>query len=76
MRVEVPSSVFFAEGGELYKAIYGAHARVLGDPIWLQSEEDGGGTFVMQLDEGFVDVNLGDMGVLYVYDDGGFWQCH
>jgi len=76
VRVEVPSRVFFAGGGELYKAIYGAHARVLGDPIWLQSEEDGGGTFVMQLDEGFVDVNLGDMGVLYVYDDGGFWQCH
>jgi antitoxin component YwqK of YwqJK toxin-antitoxin module len=76
VRVEVPSRVFFAGGGELYKAIYGAHARVLGDPIWLQSEEDGGGTFVMQLDEGFVDVNLGDMGVLYVYEDGGFWQCH
>jgi antitoxin component YwqK of YwqJK toxin-antitoxin module len=76
VRVEVPSHVFFAEGGELHKAIYGAHARVLGDPIWLQSEEDGGGTFVMQLDEGFVDVNLGDLGVLYVYDDGGFWQCH
>jgi len=76
VRVEVPSRVFFADGGELYKAIYRAHARVIGDPIWLQGEEDGGGTFVMQLDEGFVDVNLGDMGVLYVYDDGGFWQCH
>ena len=76
VRVEVPSSVFYAGSGELYKAIYGSHARVLGDPIWLQSEQDGGGSFVMQLDEGFVDVNLGDMGVLYVYDDGGFWQCH
>lgn len=30
----------------------------------------------MQFDEGFVDVNLGDMGVMYVFEDSAFWQCH
>lgn len=30
----------------------------------------------MQFDESFVDINLGDMGIMYVFADGGFWQCH
>jgi len=72
--VDVDSSVWSGDS-ELHKEIYRASARVLGDPIWLQDEE-GGGIFFMQFDEGFVDVNLGDMGVMYVFEDSAFWQCH
>lgn len=72
--VEVDPQIWYGKS-DLRKEIYRASARVLGDPIWLQSEEDGG-TFYMQFDEGFVDVNLGDCGVMYVFDDTAFWQCH
>ena len=76
--LDVPANVWADHDGDLYKSIYRASARVLGPPIWLQGDEDewDGGRPVMQLDEGFVDVNLGDMGILYVFDDGAFWQCH
>lgn len=75
VRVEVPPSVFF-ERGKLSDAIFEASARVLGQPIWLQGEEELDGSFVMQFDESFVPVNLGDGGVMYVYEDGAFWQCY
>ncbi len=29
--------------------------------------------FLLQVDQSFVDANIGD-GVLYAYDDGAFWQ--
>ena len=79
--VEVPTDVWSArEGvlGELRGAIYQLGARVLGQPLWLQSAQAGGAGagFFMQFDESFVDINLGDMGVMYVYTFGGFWQCH
>lgn len=35
-----------------------------------------GYSFMMQFDEGFVSVNLGDSGVMYVYPSGSFWQCY
>ncbi len=36
----------------------------------------GAGGVVMQFDERFGDVNLGDSGIMYVYGDGtAFWQC-
>ncbi len=50
-------------------------ARVFGPPLWLQDDEGGDG-FVMQLDEGLVDVNLGDGGIMYAFADDAFWQCH
>lgn len=74
-RVEVPGGAWAR--GSLRSAIYGESARALGKPVWLQDEEgDPNATFVMQFDETFVDVNLGDMGVMYVFENGGFWQCH
>jgi hypothetical protein len=79
VRVDVPSTVFDSRKGplgELRDAIYRLGARALGEPLWLQGDEGGGGRFVMQFDESFVDVNLGDSGIMYVWDDGGFWQCH
>lgn len=74
--VDVPVDVWTSNDDDLHKSIYRAGARVLGEPMWLQEEEEGDGAFVMQLDESFVDVNLGDCGVLYVFDEGAFWQCH
>ncbi len=73
--IDVSPTVWSAKN-ELRDDIYRAHARVLGEPLWLQGDEDAGGTFVMQFDDGFVDVNLGDSGIMYVFDDDAFWQCH
>ena len=61
--------------GELRKAVVRLHARALGEPIWLQSPEPAG-RFVMQLDEAFLRMNLGDAGVLFVFEKTAFFQCH
>lgn len=60
---------------QLRGAIYNANARAGGAPIWLQSDEHDG-HFLLQFDEGFASVNLGDCGVMYVFTDQQFWQCH
>ncbi len=71
-----------AEAGEelvgvhLGSAIYGASARAGGSPIWLQGEEHDDGGFLLQFDESFANVNLGDCGVMYAFTDTQFWQCH
>ena len=50
-------------------------AYVGGSPIWLQREEHWG-FFIMQFSEAFVNVNLGDLGEMYVFFDTAFWQCY
>lgn len=47
----------------------------MGPPMWLQDEACFG-EFLMQFDEQFVYMNLGDMGIMYVFADTAFWQCH
>ncbi len=76
--VDVDSGVWCEESREndLCQEIFGAGARVLGEPIWLQSDELTDGSFLLQFDESFVDVNLGDSGVMYVFSDSAFWQCY
>lgn len=59
----------------LRNKIYNAPARAGGQPIWLQGEE-GGGRFLLQFDEAFANLNLGDCGVMYVFAETQFWQCH
>jgi antitoxin component YwqK of YwqJK toxin-antitoxin module len=59
----------------LRSMIYQASARVLGPEIWLQ-EGEGEDGFLMQFDESFCPMNLGDAGIMYVYRDTAFWQCH
>ena len=80
--VEVPGEAFFVQYGtnpaleEIKNAVY--QARAWGGapvPIWLQGDEYAG-TFLLQFDEGFVYMNLGDCGVMYVFADTAFWQCH
>ncbi len=56
-------------------AIYGASARAGGSPLWLQGDEHDG-DFLLQFDESFADVNLGDCGIMFVFTDTQFWQCH
>ncbi len=46
-----------------------------GKPIWLQGNEHDG-DIILQFDDGLVDMNLGDAGVMYVFNDTSFWQCH
>ncbi|MFK7928718.1 MAG: BRCT domain-containing protein [Myxococcota bacterium] len=74
VRVEVPETVW-EDDSSLRSALCGLEARALGEPVWLQDDEDVGG-FVMQFDESFADINLGDTGVMYVFQSTAFWQCH
>ncbi len=46
-----------------------------GMPLWLQDKEHDGDV-ILQFDVMLVDMNLGDGGVMYVFDDTAFWQCH
>ena len=46
-----------------------------GKPLWLQGPEHDG-EIILQFDEELVDMNLGDAGVMYVFRDTAFWQCH
>lgn len=79
---DVPRSIF--EGGELAGAaarvrglVYQSHGYVGGGPLWLQDGPPGVDPgFVFQFDEGLCDINLGDMGVMYVFEHHITWQCH
>lgn len=76
--VSVPLAVWDdgTEHEELRQLVYAQAARVGGQPLWLQGAEHDDGSFLMQFDEQFVDVNLGDAGVMYLFEDTAFWQCH
>lgn len=79
--IEVPSAALYASEEdadlhELHRLIYALPGRALGPPIWLQGDEDSGGEFLFQFDEALASTNLGDCGVMYVFDDTAFWQCH
>ena len=77
--IVVPSRAFHDNGDpnakEVHDAIFQVAGRAGGDPIWLQSEEDGG-QFLFQFHEGLASINLGDCGVMYVFDDTAYWQCY
>jgi hypothetical protein len=81
--VRVPASVFDdpheeeeeSPLHELRSAIYSSSCYAGGKPLWLQFAEHEG-HFLFQFDESFIDVNLGDAGVMYVFTDTAFWQCH
>jgi hypothetical protein len=66
----------------LRKAVASAHGRVLGLPFYIQSSpdehDDGGepGQFLAQFDERLVNINTGDMGLIYMFTGGVFMQCH
>ena len=60
---------------DLHTVIYQLPIRIGGNPIWLQ-ENEGATGFIMQFDEEFVSMNMGDSGVMYLYEANGFWQCY
>ncbi len=60
---------------QIHKKIFNLPAYIGGEPIWLQGE-DHTGDFVMQFQEAFLPVNMGDSGELYVFTDTAFWQCY
>lgn len=50
----------------------------VGLPIsWLQSPEgqDEAGRFLFQFTEDLIDINLGDTGSMYVFENAAWWQC-
>jgi hypothetical protein len=78
IRIEVPAPLYIPGwngGKKLKNALAKLSVRVLGGPDWIQDPQPGKGPFLLQFDERFVDVNLGDKGRMYVYADTAFWQC-
>lgn len=80
--VEMPLAVWTVEYDtdpaleRIRDTLYGCSAWCGGGgPIWLQDAEHSG-CFVLQFDESFAHMNLGDCGIMYVFDDTAFWQCH
>ncbi len=81
-KVELPEEVFsediygFDDENPLYQ-LYGLverFAMVGGKPLWLQGAEYDG-EILLQFNDDFVDMNMGDSGVMYVFKDTAFWQC-
>ncbi len=62
-------------GSKIWNAIYSLPAWGGDDPIWLQHDEYHG-DFLMQFDERFASMNLGDHGIMYLFADTAFFQCH
>jgi hypothetical protein len=76
---DVPSEIFRenVEGDQarIRGILYSRSAFVLGRPLWMQGGEPDA-TFVMQFDESFAHINLGDMGIMYLFENYIDWQCH
>jgi hypothetical protein len=78
---DVPMAAFDAEvDGDLKRVreiLYSQSAYALGGPLWLQDGEPGADPdFLLQFDESFADINLGDAGIMYLFDGDIDWQCH
>lgn len=79
---DVPEQIF--GGGDLEGAakrvrriVYGSAGFVGGGPLWLQDGDPGvDPSFLFQFDESLAHINLGDSGVMYVFDGDIDWQCH
>jgi len=78
--MQVPLPVFneeVEEGSDMEKLLIGLqyHGYVGGKPNWLQSEAYDKKLYI-QFNEGLVDMNLGDGGFMYVFEDTAFYQSH
>ena len=77
-RLPAPDSSRTAEDSvlkELRGLVFNRPGYVLGEPMFIQDDEDDGSGFVMQLASQIGGLNLGDSGSLYVFDSGTFMQC-
>ena len=77
--VEVPDAIFDEQlcQEKPFEVLWGevkwAFGRAGGKPLWFQFPEHEG-DFLMQFDGRFIDMNLGDAGVMFVFTDTAFWQ--
>lgn len=81
--VDVPRAIFDSPEDprhkQLQRMVFGAAGHVLGAPIWIQGEDDDDepGDWILQVNGALVPrANLGDLGSLYVFEDGVRFQCH
>jgi hypothetical protein len=77
----VPAEIFYGncEGdlARVRRLVYGSHGYAFGGPLWLQDgEEAEDDAFLFQFDESLCPINLGDSGIMYVFDGQITWQCH
>ncbi|MCA9657984.1 MAG: hypothetical protein KC486_06540 [Myxococcales bacterium] len=80
--LEVPAAIF--GGGDLDEdhrrvrgLVYSSSGYARGGPLWLQDGPAGiDPSFLFQFDESLAYINLGDCGVMYVFDGDITWQCH
>ncbi|MEM7183523.1 MAG: hypothetical protein AAF518_21625 [Spirochaetota bacterium] len=61
---------------DVYDAIYTSPAFAGGAPLWLQFPDMEADDFILQFDERFANINLGDMGIMYIGEKKCFFQCH
>ncbi|MCB9566520.1 MAG: hypothetical protein H6710_04780 [Myxococcales bacterium] len=78
---DVPAVIFGGScEGDLKRIrglVYQASGYCLGGPLWLQDGDPGlDPSFVGQFDESLAYINLGDMGVMYLFEGWITWQCH
>ncbi len=77
--IEVPATIWKATdgpSGRLASALFSLPALLLGEPMWIQEPELVASRFVMQFDADLVSINLGDNGIMYVFENTAFWQCY
>lgn len=81
---ELPSDVFQSDYSTaeltpgvqfIVDAIYSGSAFAGGDAIWMKSDEAPSPNFLMQFNETFANIKLGDNGIMYLYKETAFWQC-
>lgn len=78
---DVPAAIFAeeveGEAKQVRRLLYSSSGHALGGPLWLQDGLAGvDPEFVCQFDESLCSINLGDMGVMYVFAGSITWQCH
>ncbi|MFY0531924.1 hypothetical protein [Nannocystis pusilla] len=79
---DVPEQIFGGRDLEgaakrVRRIVYGSAGFVGGGPLWLQDGDPGvDPSFLFQFDESLAYINLGDSGVMYVFDGDIDWQCH
>ncbi len=62
---------------DLRRMLWQRGGHVFGGPFWIQEAEGGEDGFLFQLNDGLCDMNLGDVGSLYAYENDQFcFQCH
>jgi len=61
---------------KLRDKLYAKPIYLGGRPMFIQDDAFSGSEFIMQFDDYFMPINLGDAGLMYVSKDDYMWQCH